>query len=153
MSTAFFILAGATIFFSINTFIMLPRDRIPWPLPPGYTQVNMCRTKDDDNEVSSSSRLVFTQFIHAQYIIDAHFSFHHSPCRAPFHRTCHQRQPAIQWQVKWHSGFWLAMKHCCYGSCHWMASCNWWQVLWNGPQCYWFDDDDDDDDDHHHHHH
>ena len=58
---------------------MLPRDRIPWPLPPGYTQVNMCRTKDDDNEVSSSSRLVFTQFIHAQYIIDAHFSFHHSP--------------------------------------------------------------------------
>ena len=38
--------------------------------------------------------------------------------RAPFQRTCHQWQLAIQWQVKWHSGFWLAMKHCCHGSCH-----------------------------------
>ena len=22
----------------------------------------------------------------------------------------------IQWQIKWHSWFWLAMKHCCHGS-------------------------------------
>eukprot|EP00057_Strongylocentrotus_purpuratus_P025448 XP_011679922.1 PREDICTED: solute carrier family 43 member 3 [Strongylocentrotus purpuratus] len=39
MSTAFFILAGATIFFNINTFILLPAKRIPWPLPSGYVQV------------------------------------------------------------------------------------------------------------------
>ena len=25
------------------------------------------------------------------------------------------------------------MKHCCHGSSHWMTSCHWWQVLWNGP--------------------
>ena len=65
---------------------------------------------------------------------------------APFHRTCYQYQwqLAIQWQVKWHSGFWLAMKHCCHGNSHWMASCHWWQILWNGPQvcsphkdCWW----------------
>ena len=25
-------------------------------------------------------------------------------------------QLAIQWQVKWHSGVWLDMKHCCHGT-------------------------------------
>ena len=55
---------------------------------------------------------------------------------APFHRPCHQSQLAIQWQVQWHSGFWLAMKHCCHGSCDWMASCHGWPVLWNGARMY-----------------
>ena len=54
--------------------------------------------------------------------------------RGPFHRTCHQWQFVIHWQIKWHSWFWLAMKHCCHGSSQWMTSCHWWQVLWNGPQ-------------------
>lgn len=51
MSTAFFILAGATIFFYINTFIFLPTSRIPWPLPPGYTQVKICGGKVKEKEV------------------------------------------------------------------------------------------------------
>ena len=33
-----------------------------------------------------------------------------------FHRTCHHWQFVIHWQVKWHSWFWLAMKHCCHGN-------------------------------------
>ena len=49
----------------------------------------------------------------------------------PILRTYHQWQFFIQWQIKWNSWFWLAMKHCCHGSSHWMASCHWWQVLWN----------------------
>ena len=44
-----------------------------------------------------------------------------------------QWQFVIHWQIKWHSWFWLAMKHCCHGSSQWMTSCHRWQVLWNGP--------------------
>ena len=59
---------------------------------------------------------------------------HFSKDWGPFNRTCHQWQLAIHWQIKWHSWFWLAMKHCCHGNSQWMTSCHWWQVLWNGPQ-------------------
>ncbi|XP_063971639.1 equilibrative nucleobase transporter 1-like isoform X2 [Lytechinus pictus] len=50
MSTAFFILAGATIFFSMNTFILLPVKRIPWPLPSGYVQVKRCCGGTEEKE-------------------------------------------------------------------------------------------------------
>ena len=50
----------------------------------------------------------------------------------PFHGTCHQWQFLIQWQIQWHSWFWLAMKHCFHSKSQWMTSCHWWQVLWNG---------------------
>ena len=35
--------------------------------------------------------------------------------------------------VKWHSWFWMAMKHCCHGNSQWMTNCQWWKVLWNAP--------------------
>ena len=52
--------------------------------------------------------------------------------RALFHRTCHQWQLAIQWQLPWQQCFIANKNPECHFICHWMASCNWWQVLWNG---------------------
>ena len=37
MQTSFFILAGSTLCFTVNTFFLLPkRKSIPWPLPADY---------------------------------------------------------------------------------------------------------------------
>ncbi|XP_071505122.1 equilibrative nucleobase transporter 1-like [Diadema antillarum] len=57
MSTAFFVMAGGTLFFNINTFILLSK-RVPWPLPPGYTQVQCCggQQKEKD-EVANQEEL------------------------------------------------------------------------------------------------
>ena len=35
---------------------------------------------------------------------------------------------------------WSTVTDCCHGSSHWISSCHWWQVLWNGPQIslYWY---------------
>ena len=41
-----------------------------------------------------------------------------APFWAPFHRSCHQCE------VQWLAWFWLAINHCCHGSCHWMISCH-----------------------------
>ncbi|XP_071505243.1 equilibrative nucleobase transporter 1-like [Diadema antillarum] len=39
-STSFYFLAGSTILLLVN-IILLPKDRIPWPLPPGYSFQSM----------------------------------------------------------------------------------------------------------------
>ena len=44
----------------------------------------------------------------------------------PFHRT------SIQWQLPWQQCFIATQNPECHFTCHWMASCHWWQVLWNG---------------------
>ena len=36
LQISFAILAGATFFYFINTFIFLPKRHIPWALPPDY---------------------------------------------------------------------------------------------------------------------
>ncbi|XP_072164387.1 equilibrative nucleobase transporter 1-like [Diadema setosum] len=39
-STSFYFLAGSTILLLVN-ILLLPKDRIPWPLPPGYNFQSM----------------------------------------------------------------------------------------------------------------
>ena len=47
MQTSFAMLAGFTSFFFINTFLLLPKRHIPWPLPPDWG------TKEDPKEEGS----------------------------------------------------------------------------------------------------
>ena len=49
MQTSFAILAGCTLFFFINTFLLMPKRHIPWPLPPDWGAKEKYETKDVDN--------------------------------------------------------------------------------------------------------
>ena len=49
MQISFAILAGFTFFFFINTFILLPKRHIPWPLPPDWGTKEKYKTQDADN--------------------------------------------------------------------------------------------------------
>ena len=48
MQTSFAILAGCTGFFFINTFLLMPKRHIPWPLPPGWETKEKYATQDVD---------------------------------------------------------------------------------------------------------
>ena len=56
MKASFAIMAGATLLFLVNTFGLLPKDHIPWPLPPNYGtkegkkyNVELSNNKQDGN--------------------------------------------------------------------------------------------------------
>ena len=53
---------------------------------------------------------------------------------ALFHRTCHQWQLVIRWLLPWQQCFIANQNPECHFTCHWMASSNRWQILWNGAQ-------------------
>ncbi|XP_030855707.1 solute carrier family 43 member 3-like [Strongylocentrotus purpuratus] len=46
----FSIMAGSVILLSINTFIILPVKRIPWPYPDHHRLVTCCTTKTDQDQ-------------------------------------------------------------------------------------------------------
>ena len=56
LSASFFILAGSTVFFLINT-ILLPRKHIPWPLPENYELQGCCAPSPREEHSSSNECL------------------------------------------------------------------------------------------------
>ena len=70
LKASFAIMAGATLLFLVNTFGLLPKDHIPWPLPPNYgtkedkkynvdlesdKQDSIVKAKVNDQEVTTTS--------------------------------------------------------------------------------------------------
>ncbi len=56
LQISFAILAGATFFYFINTFIFLPKRHIPWPLPPDYGEKKKKKYGSDSVDLAEKNK-------------------------------------------------------------------------------------------------
>ncbi|XP_041464313.1 solute carrier family 43 member 3-like [Lytechinus variegatus] len=64
MPTTLFISAGCSLLLNINTFILLPVNHIPWPLPPDYRLIRCCGKRPEAPPTSTPA------FYNKAYVVD-----------------------------------------------------------------------------------